>query len=161
MDGALRLGALVTHEDIAERPLVRARRRARGCFGDRGPLGTRSQGTIGGNVMNASPRWTPLPRSICLGAVATLQGQGGSRKVPVENLFVGPGQTVVAAGELLTAIELPAPAASSGSSYVRLEYRRQMEIAIVGASASVTLEGGRVSAAHSDHGTRAHDPPRR
>ena len=42
------------------------------------------------------------------------------------------------------AIELPAPPPGSGSCYARLEYRRQMEIAVVGATCSVTLDGTRV-----------------
>jgi CO/xanthine dehydrogenase FAD-binding subunit len=47
---------------------------------------------------------------------------------------------------LLVAIELPEPpgAATTGSAYVRLQYRRQMEIAIVGAAAVVTLAAGEV-----------------
>ena len=40
---------------------------------------------------------------------------------------------------------MPAAAAGTGSAYLRLEYRRQMEIAVVGATAVVTLEGGRVA----------------
>ena len=43
------------------------------------------------------------------------------------------------------AITIPEPAAGTGSCYVRLEYRRQMEIAVVGATAVVTLDGDRVS----------------
>jgi CO/xanthine dehydrogenase FAD-binding subunit len=84
---------------------------------------------------------------ICLGASAVLQGPGGTRSLLVEELFTGPGQTVASPDELLIAIDLPAPAAGTGSAYVRLEYRRQMEIAIVGAAAAVTIEGGKVTAA--------------
>jgi CO/xanthine dehydrogenase FAD-binding subunit len=42
-------------------------------------------------------------------------------------------------------VDLPAPAAGTGSAYVRLEYRRQMEIAVVGATAVVTIDGGSVA----------------
>jgi CO/xanthine dehydrogenase FAD-binding subunit len=60
----------------------------------------------------------------------------------------GPGRTVASRGELLTEITVPAPAAGSGSAYVRLEYRRAMEIAVVGAAAFVTLtDHGRIAAA--------------
>ena len=41
-----------------------------------------------------------------------------------------------------SAIDVPAPASGTGSCYVRLEYRRQMEIAVVGATAVVTVDGG-------------------
>ena len=49
--------------------------------------------------------------------------------------------------ELLVAIDAPRAPAGTGSCYVRLEYRRQMEIAVVGATAVVTLAGGAVTAA--------------
>jgi CO/xanthine dehydrogenase FAD-binding subunit len=84
---------------------------------------------------------------ICLGATVVLQGPGGTRSVAIDELFTGPGKTVASPDELLIAVDLPAPAPGTGSAYVRLEYRRQMEIAIVGAAASVTIEGGKVTAA--------------
>ena len=62
----------------------------------------------------------------------------------VADLFSGPGSTVAAPDELLVAVDIPAPPSGTGSAYVRLEYRRQMEIAVVGATAVVTVEGGTV-----------------
>ena len=112
-----------------------------------GSHATRAQGTIGGNVMNASPAMETGGPLICHGAVATLRSSGGSREVKVEDLFTGPGTTIAEAGELLTSIDLPEPPANSGSCYVRLEYRRQMEIAVVGATAMVVLDGDTVSEA--------------
>ncbi|MGN6798663.1 MAG: FAD binding domain-containing protein, partial [Gaiellaceae bacterium] len=44
-------------------------------------------------------------------------------------------------------VSVPLPPAATGSCYARLEYRQQMEIAVVGATAVVTLDGDRVSAA--------------
>ena len=61
-------------------------------------------------------------------------------------LWTGPGRTTAAADELCVAIHVPAPAAQTNSAYLRLEYRRAMEIAVVGAAASVTLaDDGSVS----------------
>ncbi len=51
--------------------------------------------------------------------------------------------------ELLVVVDVPAPPAGTGSAYLRLEYRRQMEIAVVGATAVVTLVDGKVSDAGS------------
>src|SRR6478609_12040978 len=57
-------------------------------------------------------------------------------------------RTTAAPGEMITGVRVPAPAEGSGSAYVRLEYRRSMEIAVVGAAALVTLAGdGTVAAA--------------
>ena len=61
--------------------------------------------------------------------------------MPLAELWTGPGRTSADADELLVAIRIPALPARSGSAYVRLEYRRAMEIAVVGAAAVVTLNG--------------------
>jgi long-chain acyl-CoA synthetase len=70
------------------------------------------------------------------------------RAVAVEDLWNGPGSTSALPGELCVGVDVPGLPAQSGSAYVRLEYRRAMEIAIVGASACVTLaDDGTVAAA--------------
>jgi len=146
--GGLRLGALVTHAEIVEHPVIRERFASLAdASAIVGSHATRAQGTIGGNVMNASPAMETGGPLICHGAVATLRSSGGAREVALEDLFTGPGKTSAQPGELLTSIDLPEPAANSGSCYVRLEYRRQMEIAVVGATAMVVLDGDTVSEA--------------
>ena len=97
--------------------------------------------------MNASPAMETGGPLLCLGATATFRSADGAREISIEDLWLGPGQTTALPGELLVSIELPAPAAGSGSAYLRLEYRRQMEIAVVGATAFVTVHGGKVTQA--------------
>jgi CO/xanthine dehydrogenase FAD-binding subunit len=148
MDGALHLGALATHEAIATHPLVRDRFTALAdASAIVGSHATRAQGTIGGNVMNASPAMETGGPLLCLGASVMLQSPRGVRWVALDELFVGPGATSAQPDELLVAVDVPAPAAGTGSCYVRLEYRRQMEIAVVGATAAVTVADGAVTAA--------------
>jgi CO/xanthine dehydrogenase FAD-binding subunit len=65
-----------------------------------------------------------------------------SRTVAVADLATGPGRTLATQGELLTRVTVPPIAAGSGSAYIRLEYRRAMEIAVVGAAALVTIADG-------------------
>jgi CO/xanthine dehydrogenase FAD-binding subunit len=142
---SLRLGALVTHAEIAAHPAIRERFTALAdASAIVGSHATRAQGTIGGNVMNASPAMETGGPLICLGATATLRSVEGTRTVSVEELLTGPGATAASADELLVSVDLPAPAPGTGSAYVRLEYRRQMEIAVVGATTVVHLEERRV-----------------
>jgi CO/xanthine dehydrogenase FAD-binding subunit len=144
--GGLRLGALATHEELVAHPVVRERFTALAdAAAIVGSHATRAHGTIGGNLMNASPAMETGGPLVCFDATVTLQGSGGSRELPVAELFAGPGQTTADVGELLTAVDIPEPAAGTGSCYVRLEYRRQMEIAVVGATAVVVLDGGKIS----------------
>ena len=144
--GGLRLGTLVTHGDLVANEGVRTRYTAiADASAIVGSHATRAQGTIGGNVMNASPAMDTGAPLLCFGATATLRSPKGERSIDLDELWTGPGTTSAGPDELLVAIQLPAPAAGTGSSYVRLEYRRQMEIAVVGAAAVVTVEGDRIT----------------
>jgi CO/xanthine dehydrogenase FAD-binding subunit len=144
--GGLVLGALTTHADIVDSQAVCDRYTALAdASAIVGSHATRSTGTIGGNVMNASPAMETGGPLICFDGVARFRSSGGEREVPLAELFSGPGRTTASSDELLTEIELPAPPAGTGSCYARLEYRRQMEIAIVGATAVVRLDGGILS----------------
>ncbi|MGL6279823.1 MAG: FAD binding domain-containing protein [Gaiella sp.] len=144
----LRLGALVTHAEIVAHPVIRSRWTALAdASAIVGSHATRAHGTIGGNVMNASPAMETGGPLMCFDATATLRSASGERVVAIEELFSGPGRTIANPDELLVAVDLPAPAETTGSAYVRLEYRRQMEIAVVGATAVIALDGERVSSA--------------
>ncbi len=144
--GGLRLGALVTHEDIVASEAVRSTFTALAdASAIVGSHATRANGTIGGNVMNASPAMDTGGPLLCLSASVTLRSAAGERSISLDELWTGPGATSAVPGELLVSIDVPAPADGSGSAYVRLEYRRQMEIAVVGATAMITLAGGAVS----------------
>jgi CO/xanthine dehydrogenase FAD-binding subunit len=148
-DGGLRAGALVTHATIAADPVVADRYTALAdASAIVGSHATRAQGTLGGNVMNASPAMDTGGPLLCHRATATLAAAGGTpRELPLDELWLGPGRTSAEPGELLTAVTLPPVAPGTGGAYVRLEYRRQMEIAVVGATAVVELEDGVVRAA--------------
>ena len=145
-DGGVRLGALATHEAIVASEAIRSSLTA---LADAsmivGSHATRAQGTIGGNVMNASPAMDTGGPLLCFSATATLRSAAGEREVGLDELWTDPGQTSARPDELLTSLQIPAPAAGTGSAYVRLEYRRQMEIAVVGATAVVSLDDGSVT----------------
>ncbi len=136
----VRIGATVTHARLMIEPTIVSGYTA---LADAAALvgspSTRNIGTLGGNVMNASPAMDTGAPLVVLGAVAQLQSARGSRTLDLSDLWTGPGQTSATADELCVALDLPPRPARSGSAYVRLEYRRAMEIAVVGAAASVTL----------------------
>ena len=108
-----------------------------------GSPATRNVGTLGGNVMNGSPAMDTGAPLVVLDAKAELTSTSGSRLVGMDELWTGPGRTSADPAELCTALVLPN--FSGGSAYVRLEYRRAMEIAVVGAAAAVTLDGDSIS----------------
>ena len=134
------IGAMVTHDRLMTDPTVVGIYTA---LADAAALvgspSTRNVGTLGGNVMNASPAMDAGAPLMVLGASVQLESVRGSRNVTLSDLWTGPGTTSASADELCVAIVLPSRPDRSGSAYVRLEYRRAMEIAVVGAAASVTL----------------------
>jgi CO/xanthine dehydrogenase FAD-binding subunit len=148
----LRIGAAVTHAELMNEPSIVANGTA---LADAAALvgspSTRNVGTLGGNVMNASPAMDTGAPLLVLDATVELATTTGSRHVALAELWTGPGTTSASPDELCIAVELPNRPARSGSAYVRLEFRRAMEIAVVGAAASITLNddwsiaGGRVA----------------
>jgi CO/xanthine dehydrogenase FAD-binding subunit len=141
-DGALAIGALATHDALERSEVVRGRWTALAdACAIVGSPATRHVGTLGGNLANASPAVETGAPLVVFGAEVELRSASGSRTVPVEELWTGPGRTTADPGEMITGVRMPAPAEGSASAYVRLEYRRSMEIAVVGAAALVTLAG--------------------
>lgn len=140
------IGAMATHRQIAQHARIRTLWTALADAASIiGSPATRATGTIGGNLANASPAADLVAPLLCLDARVELRSEDGARQVGLDELIVGPGRTTL--GEaLLGEIRMPQPVGRFGSAYVRLGQRRQMEIAIVGAAAALTLdEGGRVS----------------
>lgn len=99
--------------------------------------------TLGGNLCNASPAADSMPALIVHAAVCTIAGPAGMRQVPVENFCTGPGQTTLQRGEFLVALHLPPARPGFGAHYLRFTPRNEMDIAVVGAGASVILDESR------------------
>jgi CO/xanthine dehydrogenase FAD-binding subunit len=147
-DGRLRLGALATHAEIAADSIVRERLTALAdACSIVGSHATRANGTVGGNLMNASPAMEVGGPLQVFDAEVLLRSSTSERRVPAASLATGPGTTDATRDELLTEVLVAVPSDGTGSCYARLEYRRQMEIAIVGVTAAVTLTDGRVTRA--------------
>ncbi|MGE5226091.1 MAG: FAD binding domain-containing protein, partial [Planctomycetaceae bacterium] len=116
----LRLGALTTHAEIVASDVVRARYTALAdASAIVGSHATRANGTIGGNVMNASPAMDTGGPLLCFGGTVTLASSSGMRSAGLADLWTGPAATSAEPGELLVSVDLPAPAAGTGSAYVR------------------------------------------
>jgi CO/xanthine dehydrogenase FAD-binding subunit len=146
-DVELVLGALTSHDLLESTSAIKSRWSALADAAAMvGSPATRSTGTLGGNLMNASPAMDTGSPLLVLDATVELRSSSGVRTLTIEELLSGPGRTTARPDELLTDVRLPMPRPGSDSAYVRLEHRRAMEIAIVGAAAAVTLTpDGRVA----------------
>ena len=125
----LRFGALVTIQMLEQHPAIRqhypALAAAAASFAG---VQVRNLATVGGNICNASPSGDMLPALLAFGAECRLSGPDGHRQVPLDQLFTGPGRTVLAQDEVLTEIALPPPA------------RGAMDIATVGVASALTVD---------------------
>jgi carbon-monoxide dehydrogenase medium subunit len=94
---------------------------------------------MGGNLCNASPAADSVPALIAAAAKAVIAGSGGTREVPVEEIVTGPGQTSLGPDEFVVQIILPKPPTRAGDAYLRFIPRTEMDIAVVGAGVSLSL----------------------
>ena len=140
-DGTLTIGAMASGNEVTHSSLVQNH----AFFISEGAelLGSiqiRNRGTLGGNVGNAAPSADAAPPLVAAHATAYIVGKKGTREVPVGDLMTGPGQLALEPGELIQSFTIPALPSHTGTRYVRHVPRREMDIAVVGVAALVTLE---------------------
>ena len=96
--------------------------------------------SMGGNLCNGSPAADAVPAMIAADAVCTIAGTNGRRTARVEDIVIGPGETSLETGEMVVDFFFPARPARSGDAYLRFIPRTEMDIAVVGAGVSLTLD---------------------
>jgi xanthine dehydrogenase small subunit len=163
VDGGLRIGAAANvdaawaaltqlHPQLAEQ----ARRFASP------PI--RNSATLCGNVANGSPIGDSMPALIALGAELELRSGAGSsvrtRRVPLEQFYLGYQKKDLQPGELVAAVVVPRPAAALQLGSYKVAKRFDQDISAVCATFAVVLEGEKVRAARLAYGGMAAVPAR-
>lgn len=145
----IRIGALTTHAEIARSPLIRERAPllAEACASIGSPQ-IRARGTIGGNIMNASPAADSIPALVALLAGVRLVGHEGVRDAAISDMFDGPYKTTAEPGEMLVEVYFDAPATGCRSAFVKLGRREALAIARLSVAVVIEQDStGRVSRA--------------
>lgn len=134
------IGALTTHHFLERSPVILRYYPALNEGASKvGSVQIRHRGTIGGNICNAVPSGDTLGPLLALNAKAVIAGVYGRREMPLEDFFLGPKKTALNSGELLVKIVLPDPGKTS-SAYIKFTRRGAMDLALLGASASIGLD---------------------
>lgn len=105
----------------------------------------RHRGTLGGSLAHADPAGDQPAAAVALDATFTIAGPGGRRQVGASDFFVDYFTTAVGPDEILVDIRMPKKT-GWGSHYEKLN-RTAQAWAIVGAAATVRMEGGRIAEA--------------
>ena len=141
-DGRLVIGATTVMTDIAADERTRrdftALAEAAAVVGS---VQIRNRATLAGNICNASPAADTVPSLLVYDAVVVVAGAGGTRRIPIDDVFVRSGVTTLAGDEIVTAIELPLPEAPRGSIHVRRTRRRGHDLASVTLTCAVGSDG--------------------
>ena len=109
-----------------------------------GSTQVQGRASLAGNLCNASPAADSVPALIAARATCVVAGANGRREVPVESIVTGPGRTSLARDEFIIEFHLPKRPPRSADAYLRFIPRTEMDIAVVGAGVSVTLDAGGV-----------------
>ena len=138
------IGAAVTLNDafnalIKDRPLLRD-------FAARfAGLPVRNSGTLGGNVANGSPIGDSMPLLIALGAHVVLMSVRGHRHMPLEQLYTGYRQNVLAADEVLAWIKVPKPTPNEFVRIYKISKRFDDDISAICLGLKLEINGGIVT----------------
>ena len=140
-NGAVRLGALVTHRAIERCPHFQGGLHALVEGAEVvGGHQIRNVGTVGGNVVNASPAADVVPVLLALDATVTCLGPDGERTLPLGSFLTGPGQTARRPGELLTSIRFDRLPPRAATAFLKAGRRKAMEISVVCVAVRLTLD---------------------
>ena len=146
--GGWRIGAAVTGAELKDHPQLK--QVWPGVIEAANLIGsTQVQGraTLGGNLCNGSPAADSVPALIAAGALASLVGPAGRRDLPVEDVMLGPRKLALQKGEIVASFWLPPRPPRSSDAYLRFIPRTEMDIAVVGAGVSLSLDGNSVISA--------------
>jgi carbon-monoxide dehydrogenase medium subunit len=125
-NGALRVGACLTHQELAKNAAIRERAPAFAYAESQvANIRVRNQGTLGGNLAFNDPHSDPGTVLLVHNASVTIGDAKGERRLPLDEFFVDMYSTALEPGELLLEVEIPSLPAGMTSSYFRLHrYQR-------------------------------------
>jgi carbon-monoxide dehydrogenase medium subunit len=148
-DDQISIGALTTHQELVASPVLQSANPALVSAAESiGCIQTRQRGTLGGNLVNASPAGDTILPLLAFEAQVRLDRVGAQRILPLDEFFVAPGKTTLEPGELLHSISFPRLTGAWGAAFQKLGKRKGMAIAVVSVAAAVVLDaGGLVQAA--------------
>jgi len=139
-DGAVRIGAAVTHRELEhDSDVARALPALAVLERNVANVRVRAVGTLAGNLAFGEPHADPPALLTALDAYVELAGTGGRREVSMEEFIVGPYETALAEDELIEAIVVPIPGEDVRATYLKFQV---LERPAVGVAAVARIRDG-------------------
>ena len=140
-NGRLHIGALARHADVAVHPLIlQSYPLLADAARNIGDPQIRNRGTIAGSLVHADPSADYPPAVMALdGRLVVAKAAGGTRTVALDDFLAGPLMSDIGEDELVTRIEIPAPAAHAGGAYAK-HSQVAGDFAIISVAAHITLD---------------------
>jgi carbon-monoxide dehydrogenase medium subunit len=141
-DGGLRIGAMTSVNQVARDEGVK--QRFPGINDAAMSLAAeqvRNQATVAGNLCMAVPSADMAPILLAHNAAMRVVSPDGERSIPLQELFIGPRQTVLEPADIVVAIEVPAPAPGTGASSIRQGGRVSLSLPMASAATVLVMDG--------------------
>src|SRR5215472_5404032 len=145
----LTIGALATHNDILKSPLCQQYTLPlfQACQ-EVGAPQIRTQATVAGNLVTASPANDAIPPLLALNAELVLTNIAGERVVPLRQFYQGVRRTQLQANELLREIRIPTVSTEQRGLFLKLGLRRAQAISVVNAALVLSFSDETITDAH-------------
>jgi carbon-monoxide dehydrogenase medium subunit len=137
----LYISAFITHRTLEQSKLIqRSYPILHDAVVNIGSVQVRNTATIGGNLVNAVPSADGAIPLVTLDATVNIYGTKGMRSIDLIHFFLGPGQTVLEKGEILTEIVVPPLLPRTGCAYIKFGRRKAMELPLLGVGMLLSLD---------------------
>lgn len=141
-DGTVRIGAMVTHNQVAASPQMHqlALPLARACW-EVGAPQIRNRATLAGNVITASPANDTISPLMALDATVRLVSVGGERQVKLADFYTGVRKTVMQADEMLVEISFAGLKPNQRGAFAKVALRKTQAISVVNITMILGIDG--------------------
>lgn len=158
-NGKLIIGAGTTWSSLAVDPLILEKAWVLSEAARQGSCtAIRNTGTIGGNLVNASPAADLATPLLVMDAELVLKNLKGERVVLIKDFFIGPGETVLKADELI--VEIRIPVFKGNAVFLKVGRRKAMTLSVVNTAVRITMEDKVCTKARIALGSMAPTPMR-